>query len=391
MGLAGDGALQTVRPPFVLDVTRTLGRAGLGAATGIDRVERAWIDAALTGRFGAPFFLARAGGRLLTVDGAAMAALLPAVDGAEAPPARDWRARLSRARPETTALQAAFRRQAARFPAGAVCLNAGHANLTPETVAALRRMGARRVVVLLHDLIPLEYPQFARPDGPAKMRARLRAAEAADALIANSADTLARARARMTPPPLCVVAPLGVEVAPVRAAEHRGFAILGTIEPRKNHALLLDIWAGLEDPPPLHAIGRRGWMNAEVFARLDARPRGVIEHGPLGDAEARALVAGARALLFPSFAEGYGLPLAEALALGAPVVAADLPALREVGGDAPLWLSPEDAAGWRRAVLAFARPDSPERAARLAAAAGWRAPTWEDHFRRAEAALFPAI
>lgn len=365
-----------------LDVTRTLSRAGLPAPTGIDRVERAWIDGLLAGRFGPAFFVTTEG----ALDAEAMAALLPAIDGRAPPPPADLRARLARGPALPARLRAAFRRSRLRLPAGHVALVLGHSALTPDGIAARRRAGAARVAAMIHDLIPLEHPEFAREGGAARMAERLRAAEAADALLYNSADTRARAEARMRRPPAGFVAPLGVPPERVAAPFHGGFVALGTIEPRKNHALLLDLWEGFgPEAPPLRIVGRRGWRNAALFARLDARPPGVIEDGPLPDAAARALLAGARALLFPSFAEGYGLPVAEALALGAPVVASDLPAHRAVAQGAARLLPPGDAAAWRAAILDLS--SAPGLEAARAAFAGWRAPTWEEHFRAALPAL----
>jgi hypothetical protein len=100
-----------------------------------------------------------------------------------------------------------------------------------------------------------------------------------------------------------------------------------------------------------------------------------------------ALLRGARALLFPSFAEGYGLPLAEALALGVPVLASDLPALREVGGTVPDYLDPLDGRGWREAILDYADPRSAWRAAQMARLRGWQAPSWAEHFERVDELL----
>ena len=97
------------------------------------------------------------------------------------------------------------------------------------------------------------------------------------------------------------------------------------------------------------------------------------------DAAMAALLRGARALLLPSLAEGFGLPLAEALALGVPVLCSDLPALRETGGEVPEYLDPRDAASWRRAILDYAA-DSMRRHNQLMRLAGWHAPHWNDHF-----------
>ncbi|MEO1612818.1 MAG: glycosyltransferase family 1 protein [Pseudomonadota bacterium] len=366
----------------LLDATRAISRAGLGAATGIDRVERRWIEEALAGRWGAARFVARIASGLHHLDADAMSEVLAMLDGEAPAPRPDMRGALSLAkRPEARRIESAVRRCARPAATARVYANVGHANLTPESVAAARAAGASRVVVLLHDAIPLEHPEFARPDGPEKMRRRLGAAEAADAVVYNSADTRARAEARMESPPPGAVAPLGIDARKAPVPPHDGFVCLGTIEPRKNHALLLGVWARLgPGAPTLHLIGRRGWMNEEVFARLDAFPQGVIEHGALGDGEAAALIGGARALLFPSFAEGFGLPVGEALARGCPVLASDLAALREIGGEAPDYLSPRDQDGWREAVAAYAEPASPRRAAQIARIANWSAPTWADHF-----------
>lgn len=190
-------------------------------------------------------------------------------------------------------------------------------------------------------------------------------------------------------PPLAV-APLGVP-AVSRAAPQPGlqpyFVSLGTIEPRKNHLLLLNLWRQLAaqhgpDTPQLLLLGRRGWKREHPGhagpVRGAARPgdRNRAVAGP----RIRRLLGGARALLFPSFAEGYGLPLAEALALGVPAICSALPALQEVGGAVPDYLILLDGVAWRRAVLDHAAEDSPARKAQLARLLHWQPPRWEDHF-----------
>jgi Glycosyltransferase len=132
--------------------------------------------------------------------------------------------------------------------------------------------------------------------------------------------------------------------------------VLGTIEPRKNHLLLLHIWrefAAEPAPPTLVIVGRRGWENEMVVDILDrcaAIAPIVREFGDLADAEAQALLAGARALLLPSFAEGLGLPLLEAGAAGTPCIVSDLPAFREVAPAGARFLSPIDGPGWKQAI-----------------------------------------
>jgi glycosyltransferase involved in cell wall biosynthesis len=113
----------------------------------------------------------------------------------------------------------------------------------------------------------------------------------------------------------------------------------------------------------------------------------VIEAGEVSDSRMQALTGGARAMLMPSFAEGFGMPVVEALAAGVPVICSDISAHREVGGDAPDYLDPLDGLGWLRIVTAYARPDSAERAAQIARIQAWRAPGWRDYFDIVEALL----
>jgi glycosyltransferase involved in cell wall biosynthesis len=97
------------------------------------------------------------------------------------------------------------------------------------------------------------------------------------------------------------------------------------------------------------------------------------------DAEAHALLKRARAVLLPSFAEGYGLPLAEGLARGVPALCSDLPALREVGGSVPEYLDPLDGLGWMKAISDYAAPISPRRDAQVERLKSWRPPSWSRH------------
>ena len=73
----------------------------------------------------------------------------------------------------------------------------------------------------------------------------------------------------------------------------------------------------------------------------------------------------------PGFTEGFGMPVAEALAVGTPVIASDKPTLRQVGGDAPEFLDPLDGPGWDAAIRDYAAADSPRRDAQLRRISGW--------------------
>lgn len=270
-------------------------------------------------------------------------------------------------------------------------------------LAALRARGCG-MAALVHDLIPLTHPDCFPPGEAELHRQRMegvaRFADAAFAVSGAVADEMARwfPAHGLRPPPV-EVAHLGLDLpdrapgAPAPAGDTPYFVMLGSLEPRKNHLLMLEVWRTLArrggPSPRLLVIGRRPARGHPAVALLERGDFGglVEDRGRLPDAEAAALLRGARALLFPSLAEGFGIPLAEALALGVPVLASDIPAFREVGGAVPEFLDPLDGPGWRQAVLDYAQPDSPSRAAQLARLAFWRAPRWEDHFARVERVL----
>ena len=172
------------------------------------------------------------------------------------------------------------------------------------------------------------------------------------------------------------------------------FIVLGTIEPRKNHLLLLNLWTRLATtmatPPRLLVIGARGWENEQAVDMLERsrRLRGLVEeHNRLSDTAIGSLLSQARALLLPSFAEGFGLPLAEAFASGVPVICSDIPVFREVGGEVPDYLDPLDLFAWRDAIVDYSEPDSARRAAQMQRLTHWQPPRWREHFEIVERAL----
>ena len=164
------------------------------------------------------------------------------------------------------------------------------------------------------------------------------------------------------------------------------FVVVGTIEGRKNHELLLHIWQRMADGggsvPLLVIVGQRGWEAESVTAMLDCGSElkgSVLELGRCADDELAAIIAGARALLMPSFAEGFGLPVVEALELGTPVIASDLAVFREIAGDLPTYLDCLDAPAWEHAIRSFVQ-DGPERQRQLDRIGGYRPPDWSRHF-----------
>ena len=286
-----------------------------------------------------------------------------------------------------------------QLPGGYTYINVGHARMSPNLWTFLRRNGADAIVVMVHDLIPIDFPQFSRKSPRIRFEKWIRSvAEHADVLIYNSADTGKRMAFWMNEwglpqteghVVLLGTDPLSMQIAPPKRADTSPyFLCLGTIEPRKNHQLLLDVWADFHrtlpdtEIPHLHIVGARGWLNEDVFSLLDNAGfmgKTVFEHAHVSDADLAALLVNARALLFPSFAEGFGYPLVEALQLKIPVIASELPCFREIAGDAATYIDVENRAEWRRQVLAAATTND----GRLNLEKNLpKLPTWDDHFHK---------
>lgn len=261
-----------------------------------------------------------------------------------------------------------------------------------------------RPVFMVHDLIPLTHAEYCRPGVEATHRHRMHTAlKQASGLIANSQATLdslaAEARQANLPLPPSVVARLasGVTQQPLapRPLPTPYFVMLGTIEPRKNHWFILHVWRRLVEQlgaaaPKLVVIGRRGWECENVvdmLERCQSLKNVVIEEAHCSDEQLHAYLQHAQALLFPSFVEGYGMPLAEALALKVPVLASDLDVFHEIADDIPDYLDPLDGPGWLARIQAYAQANSPARDAQLARIERFREPTWAEHFEHVDGFL----
>ncbi len=225
------------------------------------------------------------------------------------------------------------------------------------------RFGARRCVITVHDLTFLRYPHFQtaeslryyRDNFPSALRQAAHILTDAEAIKRELVEDLGISPERIT------AHPLGVdharfrpqpesEVAPILAARKvpRGCVLfVGTFEPRKNLGGLLEAYAllrqKLSDAPPLVLVGRRGWLYEAFFERAAALQleAHLIWLENLPPEELPALYNGAGVLVLPSFYEGFGLPLLEAMACGTPTVAARRGSLPEVVGEAGCLVDPE--------------------------------------------------
>ncbi len=161
----------------------------------------------------------------------------------------------------------------------------------------------------------------------------------------------------------------------------RYWLCVGTIEPRKNLIRLLQAWEPLYlagEAPPLVIVGRRGWLYEDFLAALESSPArdGVLFPGWVVDEDLPAIYAAAELCLVPSIYEGFGLPVLEAMAAGAPVACSNTTAIAEIADDAALLFDPYDV-GAIRAALQTAlsdpalREDLRQRGYRRAAQFSW--------------------
>jgi glycosyltransferase involved in cell wall biosynthesis len=117
---------------------------------------------------------------------------------------------------------------------------------------------------------------------------------------------------------------------------------VGTLQPRKNHTGLIRAFSHLETDALLAIAGGKGWLYEQALAEAEKDPRRVRFLGFVDDADLPALYRGAKLFAFPSFYEGFGLPVLEAMACGVPVVCSNTSSLPEVAGDAALLVDPND-------------------------------------------------
>ena len=292
-------------------------------------------------------------------------------------------------------------------PRGAIYLNVGQlAWGIPVLTHWLRRRRDLKAIFMVHDVIPIDHPELVIPMSRRAhqwlMSAVARHASglllttraAGDAVVQRlESMSVSALPADIGPVP---IPPAFMGMAPQQPSLTATcyFVICGAIEPRKNLSILLDAWELLNASygartPQLVIAGTPANRAAPILARIAASlvPRGpLIWARGLSTPALRQVIGQARALLMPSLAEGYGMPVAEALALGTPVIASDIPPHVEIARDHAAFCPPRDAAAWCAAIERLTFDEAAHQAAR-SRAAGYVPIPADCYFRRIESFL----
>lgn len=292
------------------------------------------------------------------------------------------------------------------LPPEALYLDIGHYGLTfPRAFRWRRKRPDIRTVFMVHDTIPLEYPEFVADETfRAHQRLVVKTSKYADSLIVPTRsagkaveEALAKHRIRpidIHPLPLPIDDLFGHHVTAVPELQGRPyFMICGAVEPRKNHRLLIEVWRELlrrhgEGTPKLIVAGAPGFASQEIIREMtgeESLRRSILLASGLSSPAIAQLMAGARAVLMPSFIEGFGLPPGEALSVGTPALVSDIPAHREAVGEAGEFLPSKNADPWVEAIERLM--DDRHFDERRRAARAFVPRRWEDYMRAVTAVL----
>lgn len=255
----------------------------------------------------------------------------------------------------------------------------GHWDLTHSPVNVSPLLSSGRSVVTVHDLAFVTAPETI-PSGRRRYLTALTAHSVRHAarLIAVSESTRRDLATWFgVDPDLVTVTPLAAEerfrisspasidAFRTRSGQARPYILsVGTREPRKNSATLVRAFASLagEIPHDLVLVGPAGWLGGELDDALAALPAPVRERvrqtGFVDDADLPFWYGAASVFAYPARYEGFGLPVLEAMACGAPVVTSNVSSLPEVVGDAGLLVSPDDPDGLAEAIRTVIEDDS---------------------------------
>ena len=241
----------------------------------------------------------------------------------------------------------------------------------PNRIAFFRSLSEtdlRNYRFIVYDLLPVTHPEYFSAEGlvPIYQYFRLLQGVPHCGFISEYTRDVYYGRLKRTTARGGVVLPLGCDALGGRPKQPflnrpLTFSVLGTIEPRKNHRLILEAFEPLlkqVEGLTLLFIGKMGWVDSELAQRVTMlsadRNSGLQFISTPGDDEIRRHVEQSRATIYISAAEGYGLPPVESLWIGTPVIASTtIPSLERLGSQGVHYVEPLNVVNLRRAILAF--------------------------------------
>jgi len=240
---------------------------------------------------------------------------------------------------------------------------AGECDLYQVSEICIQPTRKARTVAMVHDLTTLLFPQYHVKSNAFVHNQRFKRLDQADGILTNSEATKRDILSHLDIRPEKVfVTPLGADerfkpldpmaTHPIlqKYQLHKPYILfVGTLEPRKNVETLVRAFNQLKQshsaPHELVLAGRKGWLYESILQAITVSPfkSDIRLLDYVEDSEVPALMSGADVFAYPSFYEGFGLPVLEAMQCGAPVVTSSVSSLPEVGGDACLYVHPESA------------------------------------------------
>ena len=341
---------------FILDISRLFSRRHLNHDTGIDRVERGYLEQ-FRGSENTVYLIKFAGFRFIFSKTQIDVVFNAGKNIAAGPLSKLRTLLLLHKKAKQNQLP-----QKLKLYKNATYINVGPTGHKPSFWNALKQAHIR-VIIMIHDVIPLDYPEYSRADKIKVFERKfqnwcqhadviLTPSQYSKSRISNWSDT--RAEIRVTK----LFVPNKKLPKPSNNVD--AWIILGTIEPRKNHMLLFKAWETMveryqKNTPKLWIIGARGWPDNECLKFLehsDLMGKYIIEMGAIDDEAVFERMAEAKGVLFPSFCEGFGLPLYEAVLSEKAIFASRIPAFEEaLGHDSDCLLTINDYNKWVEAIM----------------------------------------
>lgn len=275
--------------------------------------------------------------------------------------------------------------------------NVSHSWLQHQYVWKILNYLKAKIIVMIHDLIPINFPEFSIPKEYKRHSKRIaNTLRYSEKIITNSKYTkqallkFSKIK-KIKRKNKIIISHLPVNLFSKNKIncklKKNYFVILGNIEPRKNHIFLFEIWKKLikeKNPPYLYIVGRRGWECEQAIDYLDRSidlKKYIIEINKADDDLLIKILKNAKALLTSSYTEGFGIIIHEALQFGTPVIASNLSVFKESAKNIPDYVDILDGKKWLNTIIDYNNKNSQLRSAQLKRIKKYQPISSEDHFK----------